>query len=291
MRKLPSLKLLVTFEAAARHLSFKAAAEELFVTPSAVSHQIRTLEEALKTSLFIRLNRSIELTEEGQSYFAQVEDAIRTLYSATDTLLAKGDQKSLLIHSIPYLTNTYLVPNIKSLKDAHPDMKIAIESRVERARLGDPNRSDIQVAIRHGKGDDDKLVYETISPVRISPVCSPSYDLEQSLTQIKLSTDSMSWLKWQSDWQMPLTFIDEISCDGMQAVVDLTEQNLGIAMGYFPFIDNKLASGELVLAYPGRSSELDALYLTYAKTDRDEAVIAALRSWLKAIFNVQSTAT
>lgn len=282
MRKLPSLKLLVTFESAARHLSFKKAANELFVTPSAVSHQVRTLEEALGTPLFVRSNRSIELTKEGRAYFQDISHAIRTIYTATDSLMEKRNDKTLVIHSIPYLTNTFIIPNIKSFKALYPKLRISIESRVERAQLNEPHRQELQVGLRHGKGDDDSFQYDEIIPVKISPVCSPDYSLQDDLTQIKLSTDSVSWMKWQSEWKTTLSFDDSLSCDGMNAVVDMAEQGLGISMGYFPFINRKIDNGDLVMAFPEKVSELDALYLAYPKKDSDDPIIPALLSWLKA---------
>lgn len=87
MYKLPSLKLLITFESAARHLSFKEAANELYVTPSAVSHQVRSLENSLNITLFKRFNRSIELTKEGESFFQDIAHAIRTIHTATESMM------------------------------------------------------------------------------------------------------------------------------------------------------------------------------------------------------------
>lgn len=282
MRKLPSIKLLVTFEAAARHLSFKEAAKELFVTPSAVSHQVRVLEQALNTALFKRSNRSIELTQEGRRYFEEISQAIGTIYTATESLMAQSEDKTLCIHCIPYLTNAFIVPNIKSFKTQYPNVKISIESRVERAQLNEPYRQDLQVGLRHGKVEDDEFEYEEICPITISPICSVDYSLEQNLTQLQLSTDSESWEKWQTDWDMKLEFADTLSCDSAQAVVDMVGQGLGIAMGYLPLINPKLDRGELALAYPDKVSRLDSLYLAYPKKDRDDPIIPALLSWLKA---------
>lgn len=285
MRKLPSIKLLVTFEAAARHLSFKDAANELFVTPSAVSHQVRTLEEALNTTLFIRSNRAIELTQQGQAYFQQISQAIRTIYSATESIMDQSHEQTLLIHSIPYLTNRYIIPNIKSLKSLYPDLKIAIESQVERAQLNEPHQQGLQVGLRHGKTDCDTMLYDEIAPVQISPICSPDYSPDQKLTLIQLSSDSASWDQWQTDWNSTLKFDDVISCDGMQAVIDMTKQGLGIAMGYFPFVNPELSRGSLVLRYPDNVSRLDSLYMVYPEKDRGDPVITALSAWLKTIIN------
>ena len=168
MRKLPSTNLLVAFDAAARHLSFKKAAEELFVTPSAVGHQIRVLEEELRTQLFVRSNRSITLTRQGAEYHKQIAKALLTLRRATLDLIDNTDQTNLLIHCIPYLTNTLLVPNIKSFKSECPNVNIAIASQVERAPI---QSSQLQIAIRHGASSDDGLHYEEITSIEVSPIC------------------------------------------------------------------------------------------------------------------------
>jgi len=283
MRKLPSINLLVTFDSAARHLSFKKAAEELFVTPSAVGHQIRVLEKELKTPLFERLNRSINLTQEGLDYHQIISVALNTLKTATSQLIERNNKTSLLIHSIPYITNTLLVPHIKSFKALYPEMKIGIESKVERAKL---MPSQLQIAIRHGKSDDNNLHYEELTAVHISPVCAPDYleqtkQKEQSL--IQLSTDKRSWQKWQSDWNTNIEPTETLHCDGFQAVIEMTEQGLGLAMGYFPILAPQVAKGRLLLPYPNKVSQLDSLYLAFTKEDKDDPIVIAFVSWFKNI--------
>jgi len=286
MRKLPSINLLVTFDSAARHLSFKKAAEELFVTPSAIGHQVRMLEKKLKTSLFQRLNRSIKLTPEGLAYHQKISAALNTLNTATLQLIERNDKTSLLIHSIPYITNTLLVPHIKSFKTLYPEMKIGIESKVERANL---TPSQLQIAIRHGKNEEDGLHYEELSPVHISPVCAPGYikqtrQQEQSL--IQLSTDKHSWQKWQSDWNTNIEPTETLHCDGFQAVIEMTEQGLGLAMGYFPILGPKVAKGKLILLYPNKVSQVDSLYLAYTKEDRNDPIVKAFVLWFKNIISL-----
>jgi len=275
----------VTFDSAARHLSFKKAAEELFVTPSAVGHQIRVLEKELKTLLFERLNRSIKLTQEGLAYHQKISGALNTLNTATSQLIQRNHKTSLLIHSIPYITNTLLVPHIKSFKTLYPEMKIGIESKVERAKLAP---SQLQIAIRHGKSEDDSLHYEELTAVHISPVCAPDYleqtrQKEQSL--IQLSTDKHSWQKWQSDWNTNIEPNEILHCDGFQAVIEMTEQGLGLAMGYFPILAPQVTKGYLILPYPDKVSQLDSLYLVYSKEDKDDPVVTAFVSWFKNIIS------
>ena len=100
-RRLPPLNALKAFEAAARHLSFTKAAEELFVTQAAVSHQIKALEEFLSMKLFLRRNRTLLLTEEGQAYFLELKDIFKNLQEATERLLAKGSKGAITVAMPP----------------------------------------------------------------------------------------------------------------------------------------------------------------------------------------------
>lgn len=290
MQKLPSINLLVTFDAAARHLSFKAAADEIFVTPSAVGHQIRVLEKELQMALFVRLNRKIELTPEGKSYHLKIKEALKTLRSATTEIMDKRQQESLLVHSTPYLTSLLLVPNIKSFKADYPTLKVSIESKIERASLSSTQR---QIAIRHDKDPESNLCYEEITKVHIAPVCAPSYLKDQlkghQLCRIQLSTDQLSWPKWQSDWYALPNVNETLECDGMQAVIDMAEQGLGIAMGYFPALKAKVKAGKLVLPYPNQMSELAPLYLAYDEEQKHDPIVQDFIAWFKAIVDQLDT--
>lgn len=283
MQKLPSMKLLVTFESAARNLSFKQAAEELFVSPSAVSHQIRTLEKDINTQLFVRKNRFLELTQEGREYYQNIEQAIYTIKQATESIMLEKGQSSLVIHSFPYLANFYIVPNLKDLKSQYPTLNISIESQINRVELHDTNGSRIHVAIRHGKDSLEHLQYDEIAPVSVSPVCAPDYVHEGGSTQVLLTSDNFSWQKWQSDWGIEPEFTDTIVCDGMQAAVNIAEQGLGLTMGYFPFFSPKIHSGELILPYPNKASGAGSLYLVYLKQHKNEPIIKSVRTWLSSI--------
>ncbi|WP_444913151.1 LysR substrate-binding domain-containing protein [Microbulbifer sp. PAAF003] len=276
MRKLPSTNLLVTFDAAARHLSFKDAAQELHVTPSAVGHQIRTLEAELQTKLFIRFNRTIELTGVGREYHLKIAKALEVIRRATLDLLARDQNKTLTIHSIPFLTNTVLAPNIKSFKALYPTVCISIESQIARASI-DPG--ELQVAIRYDKESNDDLCYREISRVRISPVCAPGYLKNDRANQIQLSTDKLGWQRWSADWGLSVEFNETLTCDGLQPVLEMAEQGLGVAMGYFPALTPKVRSGELELLYPEKFSELAPLYLAFSKSLEGNEIIEGFVRW------------
>jgi LysR family glycine cleavage system transcriptional activator len=286
MRKLPSTNLLVTFDAAARHLSFKQAAEELCVTPSAVGHQIRVLEEELNVQLFERLNRSIALTSAGKQYHGKIANALQTLRTATADIVQRNEENSLLIHSFPFLVNTLLAPNLKAFKSLYPNLKIVIESRIDRSAM---NSGQLEIAIRHGEPSDETLVYQEVSPILISPVRAPDYQPHDPLTAgvslIELSSDPGRWDKWQQDCGIQLDVSDTIKCDGMQAVIEMAEQGLGLAMGYFPALEPLVKAGRLKKALPEHCSQIDSLYLVYPKAQQHHPVIQAFSSWFSALMN------
>lgn len=286
MTKLPSTNLLVSFDAAARHMSFKRAAQELFVSSAAVSHQVRTLEATLGVRLFHRHHRRIELTQTGQHYFEQISPALRTLHSATLSLV-KSTPAKLVVHSIPYLTNTLLAPHLKTFKLSYPNLPIDIESKIERAKLFEQSRDALHVALRYGVIEHDGLCHDHICDVHASAVCAPGYDFTSPCTQIVLSTDNFSWKTWNQEWGVSLMFEDTISSDSYQSVIHMAQQGLGVTMGYLPFISNEITTGSLTFVAPDTLSALGSVYLVYRHQDRNNEILRDFRQWLHGVF--QST--
>lgn len=161
-------------------------ADELYVTPAAVSHQIKVLEAALNIQLFVRYNPSIELTEQGLAYLNDIQGAIQTIKSVTGKLLTGLNFESLTIHSTPVLTNNVLAANVKIFNSQFPELAIVVGSKIQKVDLMSLPRTSIHLALRLGKGEDDSLVNEAITPIHISPLCSKGYSQQNSLTKINL---------------------------------------------------------------------------------------------------------
>ncbi|MCY7296983.1 transcriptional regulator GcvA [Alteromonas sp. a30] len=169
-KRLPPLNALRAFEAAARHLSFTRAAEELFVTQAAVSHQIKGLEEFLGMKLFLRKNRTLLLTEEGQSYFLEIKDIFLSLQEATNRLLAMGAKGSITIALPPSFAVQWLVPKLSDFAEVQPDIDVRIKAvDSEDGFLTD----DVDLAIYYGRGRWPGLVAEKLYTEYLIPVCSP----------------------------------------------------------------------------------------------------------------------
>lgn len=279
-QKLPSMNLLRAFDAAARHLSFKAAAAELFVTPAAISHQIRVLEEELDTQLFRRKNRSIDLTDQGQDYHQRISPALAVIADATQQLLQREHTQGLLIHSIPFIAHTMIVPNLGDFRARHPGLRIGIHARTERVELeGEP----LRIAIRHRRENRSDLIHEEVVRIEVTPICAPDYPMHGDCTLIELSSDQYSWPKWQQDWGRSLRFRETLYCDGFQAALTMVRQGLGLAMGYLPILAPQLAAGEIVTPFPGQRSRFGSLYLVYHREDQHNPVIMSFCEWFRSL--------
>jgi LysR family glycine cleavage system transcriptional activator len=149
-RKLPSLHLLYLFEAAARNLSFKKAAEELFLTPSAISHQIKALEENLGIALFTRLARDVKLIVAGTSYLAVVQEVFQKLEQGTLQLKKQYFSQSLRIPTVPTIASNIVIPRLSLFRQDFPEIELNIETSTD---LVDLCYEEFDIALRLGKGD------------------------------------------------------------------------------------------------------------------------------------------
>ena len=169
-RSLPPLNSLRAFEAAARHLSFTKAAGELNVTPAAISHQIKALEEFLGVVLFRRLTRALRLTDAGQAAFPKVREGFDKLAEAVEILRAEEESKVLTVSVSPSFGAKWLVPRLDRFRAAHPDLEIRIDAT---DRLADFQGDNVDVALRYGMGNYPGLLVDKLFGAEMVPVCSP----------------------------------------------------------------------------------------------------------------------
>src|SRR4051812_30751437 len=168
--RLPSLNGLRAFEAAARHMSFTLAASELNVTQTAISHQIRRLEEELGIRLFVRQNRTLSLTPEAKEYLPGIRAAFNDLRLATDRLLRKDDGNVLTVSTLASLAAKWLLPRISSFQQQHPGIDVRITTSTA---LVDFRRDGVDAAIRYGRGQWPGLRADWLMADKMFPVCSP----------------------------------------------------------------------------------------------------------------------
>ena len=168
--RLPPLNSLRLFEAAGRHLSFKAAAEELNLTPSAISHGVLTLEAWLGVDLFLRGNRTLTLTAAGAAYLPQVRAALEMIVGASNAVPGRKPTGRLAVSVSPTFGVRWLLPRLVRFSDRHPDIEVSVDTN---HRLVEFPRDGIDVAIRMGRGDWPGLDATCLVRESLVPVCAP----------------------------------------------------------------------------------------------------------------------
>jgi LysR family glycine cleavage system transcriptional activator len=186
--QLPPLNALRAFEATARHLSVKNAADELCVTPGAVSQLVKTLELHLGVQLFRRVNRGVFLTDVGQAYLPPVRHAFRQISDATQKVAVPAETGLLTVSTTPFFASAWLVPRLKSFQDAHPDIDLQL---LTSHALADFARDGVDVAIRHGMGHYPGLASQRVLTVEMVAVASPAL-----VAQLGMPGQPADLLRW-----------------------------------------------------------------------------------------------
>ncbi|WP_104401973.1 transcriptional regulator GcvA [Vibrio penaeicida] len=288
-RRLPPLNSLRVFEAAARHLSFTRAAEELFVTQAAVSHQIKTLEDYLGLKLFRRRNRSLLLTEEGQSYFLDIKDVFTSLSEATDKVLERSEKGALTISLPPSFAIQWLVPRLADFNAQEPDIDVRIKAvDMDEGSLTD----DVDVAIYYGRGNWSGLRADKLYQECLVPVCSPQLLLGtkplESLGDLKQHT--LLHDTSRKDWKQ-FTRVHEI--EGVNVnhgpifshstmVLQAAVHGQGVALGNNVLAQPEIDAGRLVCPFDEVLISKNAFYVVCHEQQADTGRIATFRDWMLA---------
>lgn len=198
--RLPPLNALRVFETAARHLNYSRAAEELFLTHSAVSHQIKTLESELAVKLFRRSGRNMQLTKEGQRLYVHVREGLNRLTQGVAELRAQSRQQILNISVTPSFAAGWLVPRLPDFYHWYPQIEVNLRATTA---LADFSREDVDLALRYGPGRWPGLQAEKLLQGDFIPVCSPRYrsgrlprTADELLDCVLLHHPSLSWEEW-----------------------------------------------------------------------------------------------
>ncbi|MBN6710511.1 transcriptional regulator GcvA [Haemophilus haemoglobinophilus] len=198
-KRLPPLNSLKSFESSARHLSFTKAADELFVTQAAVSHQIKLLEDFLGVTLFKRKNRSLELTDFGQAYFSDVSKILNKLADATTKLMAQRNEPHLSISVPQTFGMQWLVPKLSEFNQQYPDIEVRLKGEdQDEVTLN----NEIDIAIYYGKGNWDGLQAEKLADANLLLLASPKLLQQQPVTQEKdLLAHTLIHIHTRDNWR------------------------------------------------------------------------------------------
>ncbi|WP_028081392.1 LysR substrate-binding domain-containing protein [Solimonas soli] len=289
-RRLPPLHTLQAFEAAARTLSFKAAASELHLTASAISHQIKALEAFLGFTLFRRGNRSLELTDGGRDYLAVVRDTLARLRDGSQRVAQRHARARLKISMGPFIGSEVILPALSAFQEKHPDIDVHIETTL---RPVDLLHEDIDIALRFGDGQWPKLGVVPLMRMSAVPVCSPGLAraLRQrapgdigDLTLIHSSPMPNAWADWARLVGATLGRPkNDLWLDSYLAILRAAEQGLGLTLGLVPMVNPWLRRRKLATPWPKLRSEIpQGYYLLHRDSDRERREVIAFRDWLVA---------
>jgi LysR family transcriptional regulator, glycine cleavage system transcriptional activator len=290
----PGLRSLRAFDASAHHLSFTRAAEDMGVTPAAISHQIKELEAVLGVPLFIRTSRSMRLTREGEILQTATHDSLETLSRALFRIRRLENRKQLKVSASPSVAAKWLVPRLDRFLSTQPGADVRID--VSHAVV-DFDREDIDVAIRFGEGKYPGLKADLLFQDTVFPVCSPRIITKGKplATPRDLLRHPLIHLDWEAigqpwpNWKMWMTAAGIKDFDDKRGLhfgqTSLTVQaaidGQGVALGDSNLVADDLAAGRLVKPFDLslRAPKQLAYYLITRPNTDDAPMVNAFRDW------------
>lgn len=285
--KVPSFSNLYTFVAVGKHLSFRKAADELLLTPGAVSQKIKKFEEQLDCKLFRRTNRDVSFTAKGKTYFDAVAPLLHQISEITQDTFAKSEKRSIVISVMPAFALRWLIPRMDSFHKSFPDITVNINAS---AQLVDFASDDVDLAVRHGLGSYPGLKSKKLFTEGLVPVCSPKLlnpsQCNFAVQDIKVFTllhDNIG-----QDWNLFLTAcgIKDVDpylgpkFDGDSLVIEAAIEGHGIALARKSLIKSEIDRGRLVIPFDHEMPSEFAFYAVYPKIQSPSSPVRLFRDWL-----------
>ena len=245
------LRSISVFHAAARAGSVSRAAEELGVTPSAVSQQIQALEAHVGTALMVKSGRGVILTEAGERFFANITDELDRIVEATQEARGFRSVTTLVVRGTPTLLSKWLLPRLGSFLDLHPDMHVRVDATTEHT---DFTRESVDLEIRHGDGRYPGLYSEGFAEERFWPVCAPSLMPRASMAvadipghrMIHSLKSQMQWARWFAICQVHGEGRRRVLFDRSHMAIDAAVGGMGIALESDLMAWKELRDGTLI---------------------------------------------
>ncbi|MES2561496.1 MAG: transcriptional regulator GcvA [Pseudomonadota bacterium] len=287
-RKLPPLNALAAFEAVARHRSFTKAANELFLTHSAVSQRVTQLEKHLNVQLLARSRRAVDLTAEGARYLESVRDALSTLALASGRY-SQTSPRRLRLSVVPVLASNWLISRLRAFHRLHPNIELDIQSSTAMANI---TTGEVDVALRWGKGDWTGVEKVKLFSDEVFPVISPSYLKEigvprspADLRNATLLRHSLQrWKRWfeKAGLEWPEPTQGPLFNDSSLMVQAATEGH-GVALGRRILVEDLLDQGLLVKLFDISAFIEEAFYVVFLNESLQRAEVAAFVDWIKSV--------
>lgn len=285
LRRLPNLSALRAFEAAARHENFSRAAEEIHVTHSAISHQVRGLEEELGVALFVRNGKRIAVTIEGRRFAAVLRKSLTEIAVAAEALKASAGQKRLTITALPSFAARWLAPRLGMFIDLYPDIEVVLQSN---GQLVDLEREDVDIALRFGPGIYPGLAVDKLMDDFYYPAISPKYNggqlpasaQELGAHNLLRSVDG-PWTPWFSAANVILPEpTGGIVYYDSAMLLRAAANGDGIALARHVFVTPDIVSGELVRLFDVAVKCAHAYYFVSTPQARQRPEVRLFQAWL-----------
>lgn len=291
-RSIP-LKGLRAFEAAGRHLNFATAADELGVTPSAISHQVRALEEHLGEALFVRGPRGVELSPIGRACLRPLRNAFDQIESVMNTATTYRDSRALTIRVSPCVASRWLMPRLPRFQAMYPDIEISISasSQIFEFRA---EEADAIFRLRHGSFEN--LQVDRVLTEEVFPVCSPEvaqHGIETTSDLVNhtlLHDDNLATVDTVPDWARWLEFAGVRGIDAQRghrfsqsaAAIEATIVGRGVCLGRSALVEDDIQAGKLRRLFDIRYPARHDYCLIYPKEAEKKKELMAFRDWLLA---------
>lgn len=290
-----SLRGLRTFCAAAAHESFRAAADELFITPSAVSHQVKSLEEELDVLLFDRASRDLKLTETGRELYEEVSPIIEQLDAVVARFRGHGPTSTLRMSVQPFFASEYFVPRLSEFTSANPEIDIQVKASDESAET---HPADADMSIRLFRSPPPGLQSKRLFPLRLVPAGSKSLarslrvkdgNIVSSLPIIIHETYPKAWKDWSKASGITLPADSKVTrVDSMIAVVRAVEQGIGAALVPIPLADQWFKQGTITRLFDEELVADSSYYLVWDEGRANDEPLRRFRDWILQKFTVKS---
>jgi LysR family glycine cleavage system transcriptional activator len=290
-KRLPSLKALRTFQVAGKYLSFKDAADELFITASAVSHQVKGLEEYLGMELMTRKTRSLVFTSAGKKYFEFLDEMFERLESETHQLWAEHGRKMVRLNVPSFFASELLLPKLNALNALIPDIDIRLNT-LPSAMAEHSSEADLSILL--GADDWPNLTTHRLfaghlvvaaSPSLMKEFDSKSYKSLDGQTLIVHESRPDGWVDWAKDIGIETPTAGKIlRFDSMTSVMQALSRGLGFGIVYWPLSDSYFHSGSIVRVFEAYPETNEDFYLAFRPEDGKRPEIITIIDWLRQEF-------
>ncbi len=282
-----SLRGVRAFCAAARHRTMRSAADELFLTPSAISHQVRNLEAELGVPLFERVGRGLELTAAGEVFYRESSAALVRLEAAAANLQASQSRVSLLVSVQPFLASELLMPRLQEFTRSHPKIEVNIDASDEST---DREATAVDLSIRLYRRPPTGISGQKIFPLTLLPACAPSLEEEAagllagkpaSVPFVVHKNRTGAWRQWANQCGIRLPESSSvIRVDSMSAIVQAAKRGVGLALVPGELTRSAFERGRLVQFYNHPLETGEAYYICHHGDNHKLAEVKIFSDWL-----------